>query len=245
MEPGSREGSGLHPCDASAAVRRSVRVCDDPSARAATRPRSVRHRTWGERRAGRCRTPLVRPVRTHREERPVGDHVRATVDEERALRVAWREHGPELLATAARRLGDRHLAEEVVADAFYRAWRAGHDPSRGSMRTFLFAILRNGVVDAARHRGARPASPVADAPDQEVVGDEGDAVDARLQLREALRHLSDPHREVIVECHLRDRPYEEVAAQLDVPVSTLRTRMYYGLRALRLALEEQGWTDGR
>ena len=167
------------------------------------------------------------------------------VDEELALRAAWRAHGPELLATAVRRLGDRHLAEEVVADAFLRAWRAGHDPARGSMRTFLFAILRNGVIDAARHRGARPAGPVAETPDVAAPGDEEAAIEARLQLRDALRHLSDPHREVIVECHLRDRSYAEVAADLGVPVATLRTRMYYGLRALRLALEERGWTDGR
>jgi RNA polymerase sigma-70 factor, ECF subfamily len=171
--------------------------------------------------------------------------VRQVVEEELALRSAWREHGPALYATAVRRLGDRQLAEEVVADAFVRAWRAGHDPARGSLRTFLFAILRNGVVDAARHRAVRPARPVAD-PVERVAHDHDEvaAVEARLQLNEALRELSDAHRTVLVECHLRDRPYAEVATELGVPVATLRTRMYYGLRALRLALEERGWTDG-
>ena len=166
-------------------------------------------------------------------------------DRERELRVAWRTHGPELYAVAVRRLGDRQLAEEVVADTFARAWRRGHQPHRGSLRTFLFAVLRNGIIDAQRHRSARPVDPVGELPAGSATEDDAArTIEQRLQLREALRQLSEAHRAVIVECHLRDRPYDEVAAELDVPVATLRTRMYYGMRALRLALEEQGWTDG-
>ncbi len=46
---------------------------------------------------------------------------------------------------------------------------------------------------------------------------------------------------VLVETYYRGRPYAEVASDLGVPEGTARSRAFYGLRALRLALEEMGW----
>lgn len=60
-------------------------------------------------------------------------------------------------------------------------------------------------------------------------------------MEEALRRLSEQHRQVLVEVHLRDRPAAEVAAQLGIPEGTVRSRVYYGLQALKLVLEEMGW----
>ena len=62
-----------------------------------------------------------------------------------------------------------------------------------------------------------------------------------LQVEEALRRLSEPHRQVLVEVHLRDRSAADVAAQLGIPEGTVRSRVYYGLKALKLILEEMGW----
>jgi len=59
-------------------------------------------------------------------------------------------------------------------------------------------------------------------------------------VEEALQRISAEHRHAIVATHLRSRPQPEVAAELNIPVATLRTRVFYGLRALRLALEEMG-----
>ena len=63
-----------------------------------------------------------------------------------------------------------------------------------------------------------------------------------FQVEEALRRLSPDHRTVIVEVYYRGRPAAEVAEELGIPAGTLRSRVFYGLRALRLALEEMGWT---
>ena len=61
-----------------------------------------------------------------------------------------------------RSLSDRGLAEEAVQETFVRAWRAGErfDPELGSLRTWLFAILRNVVIDmsAPAPRAGRSAS---------------------------------------------------------------------------------------
>jgi RNA polymerase sigma-70 factor (ECF subfamily) len=59
-------------------------------------------------------------------------------------------------------------------------------------------------------------------------------------VEEALRRIGEDHRRVLIEVYYRARPYAEVAAELGVPVGTVKIRVYYGLRALRLALEEMG-----
>ena len=60
----------------------------------------------------------------------------------------------------------------------------------------------------------------------------------RWLVEEALRRLGEDHRRALQETYLADRPYAEVAAELGVPVSTLRSRVFYGLKALRLVLDE-------
>ena len=64
-------------------------------------------------------------------------------------------------------------------------------------------------------------------------------VDAWL-VEEALARIRPEHREAIVQTYLRGRPYAEVAGELGVPVGTLRSRVFYGLKALRLAMDEMG-----
>ena len=58
-----------------------------------------------------------------------------------------------------------------------------------------------------------------------------------------MRRIGDYHRRVLVETYYRARPYAEVAAELGVPEGTIKSRVYYGLRALRVALEEMGYED--
>ena len=170
-------------------------------------------------------------------------------DAETWVRAAYRAHGDEIYGFARRSLGDDQLAEEVVQDTFFRAWRSRgrFDEELGSLRTWLFAICRNLVIDAARARQIRPA--VAFEPDdgaQRVdLASEVDRVLTSWQVTEALRRLGEDHRHALVEIHLLGRPYAEVAEELGIPPGTMKSRVYYGLRALALTLEEMGWpTDG-
>jgi RNA polymerase sigma-70 factor (ECF subfamily) len=109
----------------------------------------------------------------------------------------------------------------------------------------LFAILRNTVIDLARSEAVRPPSAGGRDPvDGAATVSELDRAMVSWQVEEALRRLSDDHRRVLVEVHLRGRPLGEVAAELGIPVGTVKSRAYYALRALRVVLEELGWTDG-
>lgn len=158
------------------------------------------------------------------------------------VEAAYREHAGVLYGFAVHALGDRSDAEDLVQEVFARAWRAGpaYDPAQGSVRTWLFAIARNLVLDAHRTRTRRPrttgaALEVGGAPP--VPGPE-DAVVERVRVVEALARLSPEHREVVAAVHLQGRTYAELAASSGVPAATLRTRMHYGLRAMRSVLDE-------
>lgn len=167
--------------------------------------------------------------------------------DESGLRSAYTAHGGELYRFARRALEDDHAAQDAVQETFLRAWRAADrfDPQLASLRVWLFAIARNVVVDAARHRAARPwlgqLAPPEDL--RTAPGGTPDPVDQLLRrwtVEEAVRTLGADHRTAIVETYLRGRPYAEVAAELGVPVATLRSRVFYALKALRIAMEEMG-----
>jgi RNA polymerase sigma-70 factor (ECF subfamily) len=169
--------------------------------------------------------------------------------DEAGLRAAYAAHGPELYRAARRSLGDGHLAEEVVQETFLRAWRAAdrYDERLGSLRTWLFAILRNAIIDLVRADAARPLRAVVDdrgRHDRPVDADELDRALLSWQVEEALTRLSEDHRRVLLAVHLHSRPLADVAAELRIPVGTVKSRAYYALRALRVVLEELGWNDG-
>ena len=161
------------------------------------------------------------------------------------VRAAYSAHGPELYRFALRQLGDGGAAQDVVQEVFLRAWRAmdSSAPQLASLRTWLFAIARNVVVDEARRFAVRPwQRTLTDGTGTDVpsVGAIDEAVVDAWVVEEALRRIGEEHRTAIVQTHLRGRPHAEVAAELGIPVGTLRSRVFYGLKALRLAMEEMG-----
>lgn len=150
--------------------------------------------------------------------------------------------GP-LYVFALRLVGDREGAEEVVQDTLLRVWRNGDrfDPGRGSLDTWVFTIARNRATDMLRRRAARPqaATPLEDAPTTPTDADVDRVIEAWV-LGEALQALSPEHRDAIVEVHYRGRTVRETAELFGLPEGTVKSRVYYGLRNLRLLLEERG-----
>lgn len=168
------------------------------------------------------------------------------LSDEQGLRAAWDAHADELFSYALRSLGDRAAAEEVVQTTFLKAWRSAssYDQDR-PLRPWLFSIMRRTVVDEARSRKLRAVPQDWDAtePSDGFLGEEL-ALDQVLDgwmLHEALRRIRPDQRIVLVETFYGGRSYAAVARDLDIPEGTARTRAFYGLRALRLALEEMGW----
>lgn len=157
------------------------------------------------------------------------------------LRAAYRTHGRELYGFAVNACNDPGLAEECVQETFTRAWQARErfDTGRGSLRTWLFAIARNVVVDHVRARARRPVR-VAEGLDRVPDAARDDTrVEDHVTLTWALAQLGEGQRRVVVAIRLEGMTYEELGRHDDVPVATLRTRMFHGLRALRAILDEE------
>ena len=164
-----------------------------------------------------------------------------TAEAVQSVRALHDVYGGPLYVFAYRRLGDKQAAEEVVQDTLVRAWRAAdsYDAERGPVAAWLFGIARNLVRDRLRRRASGPETVRLPTTVPEPAG-EVDRMLETWQVADALAGLSPPHREAILACHYRGYPVAEAATLLGVPEGTVKSRLYYGLRALRLRLEEMG-----
>jgi RNA polymerase sigma-70 factor, ECF subfamily len=165
------------------------------------------------------------------------------VEELRSIRELHDAFAGPLFVFALRSLGDPQTAEEIVQDTLVRAWQAAdrYDPARGSLAAWLFTIARNLMTDRRRRAAARPqvvASVDLVAPPS-TDGEVDRALEA-WQMASALGGLSEEHRTVVVEAYYGGRTVAEIAARLGIPAGTVKSRLFYGLRALRLRLEEMG-----
>jgi RNA polymerase sigma-70 factor, ECF subfamily len=158
-----------------------------------------------------------------------------------ALRELYRRFGGELFGFACNALGDREAAEEVVQDVFARAWRQAerYDEDRASVRTWLFAIARNRIVDVRRRASVRPA--VAAWPNEpEAQAQVLEQAVLRWQVAAALARLTPDHREVIRLAHYAGLSLREISEHQGIPLGTVKSRLSYALRSLRLILDEMG-----
>jgi RNA polymerase sigma-70 factor, ECF subfamily len=157
------------------------------------------------------------------------------------LRELYRRYSGELFGFACNALGDRELAEEVVQDVFARAWRhaAVYDPRRASVRTWLYSIARNRIVDARRRAASRPGLAAAADPESPAELDRRlEQAVLRWQVAAALARLSPEHREVIRLAHYGGLTLREIAERKGIPIGTVKSRTSYALRSLRLILDE-------
>jgi RNA polymerase sigma-70 factor, ECF subfamily len=166
------------------------------------------------------------------------------VDEQDALlRTLADEHGPDLFRFVVRQTRDRELAEDIVQETLARAWRhpgriaAGRDAARA----WLFTVARNLIIDDARSAYKRRELGTDEVPERPTP-DDTEAVLDRMLVADALGSLSRDHRVVIVEAHYLGRTVREIAEREGIAEGTVKSRLHYGMRALRLALQERGVT---
>lgn len=162
-----------------------------------------------------------------------------------SVRAAYDLHGAELFRFCLRMLGDSGQAEDAVQETFVRAWRSRDrfDPAVASLRTWFFAIARNVVIDLLRARSSRPVI-TGDVP-EDMVGDVGhaDRVVLGLQLEHGLSRLSSEQRQAVVEIAVRGRSSIDLATELGTSDSTVRSRLFYGLKAMRAVMQQKEWSD--
>ena len=139
--------------------------------------------------------------------------------------------------------GDLQAAEDVVQETMLRGWQHASELEPERAGSWLHKVARNiAISNYHRRRRARPREIPLDEAYVPATSDGFDGMVDALVIASALDSLSADHREVIVELYYRRRTVTEVADLLSIPEGTVRSRCFYGLRALRRTLEEQGVT---
>lgn len=160
------------------------------------------------------------------------------------LRAAHDAHAGALFRYVVRLTRDPAMAEDVVQETLLRAGRKPAILEQGDeeARAWMFTVARNIVIDD--RRSARHSREFAtDELPERAQSDRTDAVLDTWLVSDALLSLSLEHRTAIVRSYYLGETAVEIAAAEGVPVGTVRSRMHYALRALRLALQERGVTE--
>ena len=171
-----------------------------------------------------------------------------------ALQELYDRYRTMAYSIALRITSDASLAEDVVQDAFMGVWRnAGrYVTGRGSVKTWLLAIVHHRAVDAVRRR--RPTSELPEREDvpppalqlPDIWHDVAAGLD-REEIAAAMATLSDVQREAIELAYWGGLTQQEISARTGAPLGTVKSRVRLGLLALRQALtgEDQvrgGWS---
>ena len=158
--------------------------------------------------------------------------------DERALSELYDRYARPVYATGVRLLGDAHLAEELVQDAFTNVWKAAasFDPSRASFATWLYRVTRNRAVDLNRRRQARPQSAGENPLRAVPGGPEPEASVDGWDVALALSRIPEEHREVLTLAYFEGLSQREISQRTGVPLGTIKSRTTAALKRLHRSL---------
>lgn len=177
-----------------------------------------------------------------------------------ALAELYDRHSATLYRAALMRVGDRQLAEEILQDTYLALWNRAElfDERQGSLAGWLSTICRNRSIDRLRALGRRPppmpfsamapagerptdddlplqrlreVDPSADDPAGRIEG-----AWLRVEVERALAGMPDVERDVIRLAYYEELSQSEIAARLDWPLGTVKTRTRRALSRLRESL---------
>ena len=165
-----------------------------------------------------------------------------------ALGTLYNRYSNGVYGLAMQMLKDSGAAEEVVQDAFHNVWRraASYHPDRGKVTSWLFSIAHHRAIDELRRRrrdrehvqhgvdiANRPSEGRGDPVEYTALSMEG------RRIKEALNVLRKEQREIVMLAYYGGFTHSEIAAKLDQPLGTVKTRMRLALKKLREVLGPQ------
>ncbi len=157
------------------------------------------------------------------------------------LEALYDAYHRQALGLAYRMVQSQADAEEVVQDAFLSVWRAwdSYDAGKGSVRTWLFTVVRNRAIDKIRPRQRTSADPLPEgldpADNTDVFAEAAATIEAE-QARQAVGALPADQRQVIELAYFSGLSHGEIAERLATPVGTVKSRIRLAMERLRTAM---------
>ncbi len=150
----------------------------------------------------------------------------------------YRGTAPHLRAFLRRFTGSEHAADDLMQETYTHIWRRpqGFNPERGSARAYLFGIARKRAVEWWRRQ--RPADPLPEDNFASAFSE------MRSILMDALGRLSPEEQALLWLREVEGQSYAELAVILDVPIGTVRSRLFSAREALRAVWNESPATKG-
>lgn len=155
----------------------------------------------------------------------------------------FKHFAPRLKGFGLRRGTDAASSEELAQETMLTVWRKAEtfDPNRATVSTWIFTIVRNKRIDLFRREG-HPEADLAEAAEKAYEGpaadDEVDRVRSSETLRAALRVLPVEQFDVLQKAFFEDKSHSVIAAELGLPLGTVKSRIRLALARLRGALPE-------
>jgi RNA polymerase sigma-70 factor (ECF subfamily) len=152
----------------------------------------------------------------------------------RAFEVIYRRYARAVFGLALRRLGDRSRAEEAVQETFASIWRSArsYDRERGAGAPWLYAVARHAIVDRSRARSEPPVEVPEDPSTDPGPQERAEASFVSWRVHRALEELPDRERTVLELAYWGGLSQSEVAAFLNMPLGTVKTRTRSALSRL-------------
>jgi RNA polymerase sigma-70 factor, ECF subfamily len=160
-----------------------------------------------------------------------------------AMRTLITRHNIHVFRYVLGIVKDQTLAEDLLGEIFVDVWRQAHQfEARSRVSTWLFAIARHKAMSTLRrrrmHENLDEALDIADPSENAEVTLQ--KTDRDKVLSHCLTKLSPGHREVLDLVYYHEEPIDSVATILDIPMNTVKTRMFYARRHLAALLAEAG-----
>jgi RNA polymerase sigma-70 factor (ECF subfamily) len=176
------------------------------------------------------------PIATQQDDRQLVDAARS--GDRAALDQLLRRHYPRIHAVCRRVVGSGRDADDACQEAMIKIVRSlPRFDGRSTFATWAYRVATNAALDELRRRRRRPMLHVVDdeqstEPADTLAERRVTAVEDRLALDAALDELSEEFRVAVVLRDVADLDYDEIAAVLDIPVGTVKSRIARGRRAL-------------
>ena len=157
--------------------------------------------------------------------------------DKKALADLYELHSPVMLSVALKMLKNKGEAEDVIQDVFMEIWkRAGdYDPSKSSVKTWVFLRLRSRCLDRIKSpRVSRASRLTTDAAN--AIQDQGESAETSVsqrQMRDALSELPELTQRILILGYFQGLSMREIGESLDIPTGTVKSKTSRALQQLK------------